>query len=144
MPTAQVYVNWGRLVAECAHPGCGDARVVEIGQRQMVCCVGKGTPGDQCPGHVSDVEWPADMPLVLAALDERTSEKRKNWFPGGHPLALAGGYPTGQTPDELRAETTAGEESDAQAVASKRAELLAQLRLLGSDDDIIRDLRKAI
>jgi hypothetical protein len=136
MPTAQVYVNWGRAIADC---WCGDARTVEIGQTQMTCCIGNG-----CPGHVSDLAWPGNMPAILAALAERTSNKRKNWFPPGHPLALAGGYPHGQAPDDLRAETAAGEEADAQMVADKRAQLIAQLRELGTDDEIVNDLRKEI
>ena len=131
MPTSQVYVNWGRLVAECL---CGDAREVGLGQRQMTCV----------DGHLSDLEWPDDMPAVLAALAERLADKRKNWFPHGHPVAVRGGLPHGQTPDELRAETAVGEAADAQAVADRRAALLAELRQLGTDDDIIRDLREAI
>jgi hypothetical protein len=134
MPTAGVYVNWGRLVADC---WCGDAREVEIGMTTMTCCVGHG-----CPGHVSELEWPHNMAAILAALDERLSSKRKNWFPSGHPLALAGNYPHGQTPDDLRAETDVGEEHDARMVAQQRDALVAQLRALGSTDDIIRALQK--
>lgn len=136
MPSAQVYVNWGRVVAECR---CGDARTVEIGQQTMTCCVGHG-----CPGHDSDLVWPNGMPAILAALAERLSDKRKNWFPPGHPVAAAGGYPSGQTPDELRAETAAGEAADAQAIAERRAALLDELRRLDAGEDHIRDLRKAI
>lgn len=136
MPTASVYVNHGNIVADC---WCGDARIVEPGSKTMTCCVGHG-----CPGHTSDLAWSDDLPAVLAVLDERTSAKRRNWFPPGHPLALAGGFPHGQTPDELRAEAAVGEEQDAQAVADRRASLVAQLRELGAVDDIIRDLREAI
>lgn len=132
-PQAQVYVNWGRMVAECGQPGCHDAREVEIGQKAMQCIL----------GHVNSLTWPQNMPAIMAALAERTSDKRKNWLPAGHPLARSGGLPAGETPDELRAETAAGEAADAQAVAARRIDLIAQLRELGSDDDIIRDLRKA-
>jgi hypothetical protein len=130
VPTAQVYVNHGNIVADCR---CGDARIVEPGQAVMICIA----------GHATELLWPANLPAVLAALSERLSDKRKNWFPRGHPLALLGNMPHGQTPDELRAETAVGEERDAQVVADRRAELLAQLRELGTDDDIIRDLRRA-
>lgn len=133
-PQAQVYVNWGRLVADCGWTGCRDAREVEIGQRTIRCVI----------EHVSDLAWPTDMPAILAALAERTSDKRKNWFPKGHPMARLGNFPAGQTPDELRAETAAGEKDDAQVLAEKRKGLIAQLRELGTDEDIIRDLRKAI
>lgn len=139
MPSTQVYVNWGRIVANCSAPGCNDAREVEPGQPGMQCCVGEG-----CPGHLSDLVWPDNMPQILAALAERVSDKRKNWFPAGHPLALAGGIPAGETPDELRAETAAGEAQDAQRVADKRAALITQLLQLGSGDDIINEIREQV
>lgn len=132
MPSTQVYVNWGRIVANC--PACNDAREVEPGQPGMQCCV----------GHLSDLVWPDNMPQILAALSERTSDKRKNWFPAGHPLALAGGIPAGETPDELRTETAAGEAQDAQQVADKRAALITQLLQLGSGDDIINEIREQV
>lgn len=135
-PTAQVYVNWGRTVAECP---CGDAREVAPGQAAMTCCV-----GPDCPGHIVTLVWADEMPAILAALSERTSDKRKNWFPAGHPLAVAAGFPHGQTADELRAETDAGEARDAEAVADKRAELIAQLRELGAVDELIDELRKEL
>jgi len=136
MANALVYINWGRMVADC---WCGDAREVELGQKTMTCCVGDG-----CPGHLNALVWSGNMAAILAALSERISAKRRNWFPTGHPLAVAGGFPHGQTPDELRAETAVGEEADARAVAERRAALLAELRQLGTADDIIRDLREAI
>jgi hypothetical protein len=103
----------------------------------MTCCVGNG-----CPGHLSDLVWPDNMPAILAALAERTSDKRKNWFPPGHPLAVAGGFPQGQTPDELRAEAAVGEEADAQSLADKRADVLAQIRDLNIPlDDVLAALK---
>ncbi len=134
MLTSQVYVNWGRTVANCPVPGCNDAREVELDQ-----------PGMQCAaGHLSELVWPGNMPQILAALAERLSDKRRNWFPAGHPLALLGGLPSGETPDELRAETAAGEAQDAQQVADKRAALITQLLELGSEDDIISEIREMI
>lgn len=132
---ALVYVNWGRLVAECDFPGCGDARVVDIGQPTMQCCVGDGRQGNQCPGHVSDLDWPADLPQVVTALNERTSDKRRNWFPQGHPVAVATGQPHGQSVAELQAEAEAGEAADAAFLAERRAELLGQMRDLGVTSD---------
>lgn len=124
---ALVYINWGRLVAECPSPGCGDARAVELGQRSATCCVGDGITS-RCPGHTFDLEWPENMAQILAALDERTAEKRKNWFPKGHPLAVATGQPHGQSARELREEAAAGEEADAQYLSDRRAQILAELR----------------
>jgi hypothetical protein len=117
---ALVYVNWGRLVIECEAPGCGDARGVEIGQKTETCV----------NGHVLDLEWPDNLPQILAALSERTSDKRKNWFPKNHPLAVATGQPHGQSVRELREEAVAGEEADAQTLADKRAFVLEQARAL--------------
>jgi hypothetical protein len=136
MPTSQVYVNWGRIVAEC---WCGDARVVEIGQQTMTCCI-----SPSCPGHTNDLEWPDNLPAIVTALSERLSEKRKNWFPPGHPFAIAGGYPTGQTPDELRAETATGEAADAQVIAERRAALLEELQRLDAEAAAIDDFRRMV
>lgn len=136
-----VYVNWGRLVAECASPGCGDARAVELGQRSATCCVGDGITS-RCPGHPFELVWPPNMAQILAALDERTAEKRKNWFPKGHPFAVATGQPHGQTVRELREEAEAGEASDAEHLADRRSQILAELR--ESDiplEDILAALR---
>lgn len=119
---APVYVNWGRLVSDCI---CGDAREVELGQEQMTCV----------DGHPSDLAWPPDAAQILAALAERLSDKRKNWFPRNHPLALAAGLPHGQTPAELRAETAVGETADAQMLADRKAVLVAQMREFGLDVD---------
>lgn len=136
-PQSQVYVNWGRLIAECGYPGCGDAREVEPGQTTVTCCVGPG-----CPGHTSELVWADSIPAVLAALDERLSDKRKNWFPAGHPLALAGGFPQNQTVDELRAETAAGEQRDADAVDDRRTAVIAQLVELGVGQELINEIRE--
>lgn len=117
-----VYVNWGRLIADCR---CGDAREVEIGQRQMTCV----------DGHVSALVWPPNTPQIMAALNERTSDKRKNWFPRNHPLALVGGLPHGQSVRDLQEETEQGEAADAAMLADRRADLLGQLKELGVTPD---------
>lgn len=122
MPTALVYINWGRFVCECI---CGDARVVEIGQKTMTCV----------NGHTSDLVWPDGIAQILAALGERTSEKRRNWFPKDHPVAVATGQPHGQSVRELKAEAEAGEAADAAGLADRRAQLLAQMRDLGVTPD---------
>jgi hypothetical protein len=121
-----VYINWGRFVADCPAPGCGDAREVEPGQKTMTCCV-----GENCPGHTSDLGWPTGVPQVMAALQERISEKRRNWFPDGHPFAVAAGLPHGQSVAELRQETERGEAEDADMLARRRSELLGQMKKLG-------------
>lgn len=117
---APVYINYGRFVADCPQAGCSDAIAVEPGQKL----------GHDVLGHQLDLVWPDNGPQVMAVLAERTSDKRKNWFPAGHPFAVAAGLPHGQSPDELRAEAAAGETADAQQLADKRAAVLAQARAL--------------
>jgi hypothetical protein len=94
--TAVVYVSWGRVVADCF---CGDARELKLGQKTMTCCV-----NEKCPGHVSKLVWPDDMAEILAALNERTDDRNRTWFPKNHPLALSNSLPHGQTAAELREE----------------------------------------
>lgn len=94
----QVYVNWGRLVADCGRPECSDARTVEPGQAAMVCVM----------GHQSALLWDDALPNVVAELSERGEERRRNWFPRGHPLATTTGQPHGQSLSELRDEHAAG------------------------------------
>lgn len=120
MKTA-VYINYGRFVVDCSHPDCTDARLVEPGQKSATCAT----------GHRCDLDWPDKAPQVMAALQERLSEKRRNWFPKDHPLAAAIGAPHGQSIRELRAEAVEGEASDAAALAEHRTQLLAQMRDLG-------------
>lgn len=115
---ALVYVNWARTVAECPSPGCGDARGVEPGETATTCA----------HGHAFELEWPGNMPQILAALNERTADKRKNWFPAGHPFAVATGQPHGQSVRQLREEAEAGEASDAEHLSDRRAQILAELR----------------
>lgn len=118
MTVVPVYINWGQFVADCP---CGDARHVQPGDRSMRCV----------DGHQNDLEWQDDAPRVMAALGERVSTKRRNWFPRNHPLAVAAGWPHGQTVDEIRAETQFGEAADAADLATRRTHLLAQMRALG-------------
>lgn len=119
MRKALVYINWGRLVADCPEPHCTDAREVEIGDVSMTCAA----------GHPAELEWAEGIAPVLAVLAERTSPKRKNWFPPGHPLAVLAEQPHGQTVRELREEAEAGEAADAQHLADRRAQILEQVRV---------------
>lgn len=117
-----VYINWSRFVVDCP---CGDAREVEPGQRTVTCV----------DGHLLELQWPGNAPQIMAVLGERIAVKRRNWFPKNHPLALALGQPHGQTLDEVRAETEAGEAADAGALADRRVALLAQLKDAGVTPD---------
>jgi hypothetical protein len=88
------YLNWGRWVAECAAPDCHDAMRLTPGDVSMRCV----------RGHVTAVQWPGNAPAIADAVANR-AEKNRNWFPEGHPLATAVGWPTGQTVEDLHEET---------------------------------------
>ncbi|MEU4772972.1 hypothetical protein [Micromonospora sp. NPDC023644] len=115
---AQVYINWGRMVVECPHDGCLDAREVQPGQASEVCAA----------GHPLTVQWPDDIAQILAVLGERPQERTRNWFPQGHSAALRSGQPHGQTVTELREEARAQEEASVDRAEQARA-LLAGLGL---------------
>ena len=96
---ARVYINFGRLVADCPLD-CGGAVMVQPKQSTFFC---QGAGG--C-GHMAPLDWPSDIDELVEALAGRLP-KHRNWFPAGHPLALRAGCPHGQTPAELREETAA-------------------------------------
>lgn len=120
----QVYINWGRLVADCP---CGDAREVKIGDTAMRCD----------GGHVNELVWADEIPRALAALEERTADRRRNWFPRDHPYAVRTGQPHGQSVRALREEAAAGEEADAQHLAEQRARILAEVRAANIPIDVV-------
>ncbi|MFF3867346.1 hypothetical protein [Micromonospora sp. NPDC001898] len=115
---AQVYINWGRFVIDCPHSDCHDAREVTPGQQAEVCAA----------GHLLVVQWPPDAAQIHAALAERPQERTRNWFPQDHPVALQGGQPHGQSPDDLRDEARQREEAALDRAEQARA-LLAGLGL---------------
>lgn len=117
-----VYVNWGRFIAECQ---CGSATEVHPGRREALCV-------QDPPGHLMSLVWPDGIEGVMTVLGERTSEKRRNWFPADHPVALRLGQPHGETVDDLRHEAEAGETADAERIAERRAYLLAELGKIGA------------
>jgi hypothetical protein len=92
------YYNHGRWVVDCPHDGCTSALAIESGGG--VTCA---APPAGC-GRRYQVEWPPDAAAIERVLAVRP-EQNRNWFPEGHPLAEAVGWPTGQTPDDLQEET---------------------------------------
>lgn len=114
MAESIVYINWGRFIAECA---CGDAREVTPGQTSDTCF----------NGHPLTLVWPDGIESVVTALAGR-EERRRNWFPAGHPVAVATGQPNGETPAELADEQAAFEQQEA---ADKTAQVAAALADLG-------------
>lgn len=92
--SVQAYVNYGRWVADCPRPYCGNA--IELKPRQGIFeCVGKGS----C-GMVASVEWPGNAQEIWDALSKRPVPSTRNWQPAGHRYGDMG-YVCGQTPQEL-------------------------------------------
>ena len=115
MTDAQVYINWGRFVADCPKPGCSGALMVQPGETGMQCTY--------C-GTLALLVWPVDGPQLMAALADR-AEKHRNWYPADFARPLPLGTVTGQTADDLQAETAAHEDAPEYALVSLN-ELLAQ------------------
>jgi hypothetical protein len=118
MADSMVYINWGRFVAEC---GCGDAREVHPGQTSETCV----------NGHTLTLVWSGDTAAAMTALSERVEERRRNWFPEGHPVAVATGQPNGESPTDLLAEQAAYEETQ----VDRTAQVVAAVQALGLDFD---------
>jgi len=67
------YCNHGRWVAECGTTYCHEAHLVQPGD-SFVC--------RNCGVDHGLVEFPADLPLIDAALSRRIVPETRNWIPG--------------------------------------------------------------
>lgn len=97
---AVAYMNWGRWISDCPREDCSYAFKLEPGQEMYVC---RTRQGEGC-GAEAPIEWPPDAAEIEAELQRRPVTSTRNWYPPGHPLAVATGNPDGQTVDDLRAE----------------------------------------
>lgn len=127
---AQPYINWGRFVVDCPVEGCHDARQVDPGQSTDNCA----------KGHPISIEWPKGAAQVMAVLAERPDEQHRNWFPDGHPFAVATGQPHGQSVAELRAEANRG----TILAADKADQVRAAIAALGLEFDPATGLVKGL
>lgn len=91
-PLAYAYANQARWIADCPRPYCGSAERLTAWQPQFAC--------SRC-GATTPLEWPPDAREISAVLAARGAPQWQNWFPAGHPLALAAGCPHGQTVTDL-------------------------------------------
>lgn len=133
IPTSQAYLNHGRWVADCPVPGCKDALALYPQHPQTGQLSPTPVYEQTCVnGHRFRLDAPPDdmRARIEVALAERLSHTRRNWFPKDHPMALAYGYPHGQSVDDLKRESAVGEQGDAADIATKRAEALAYVRSL--------------
>lgn len=127
---AQVYINWGRFVVDCPTEDCHDAREVEPGQQSEVCAA----------GHPITLDWPTEAARMMTALADRPANRNRNWFPDGHPIAVATGQPHGQTVAELKAEA----KQHADTAADKREQVAAAIAGLGLEFDPATGLVKGL
>lgn len=101
--TARAYINHGRWVADCPRDLCTYAFELAPEQATYVC---RTRQGKGC-GMEAPIEWPPNADEIWAELERRPVESVRNWFPSGHPLAVAAGLPHGQTVADLAAEFAA-------------------------------------
>ena len=125
MTDAQVYINWGRFVADCPKPGCTGALMVQPGETGMQCTY--------C-GTLALLVWPADGPQLMAALADR-AEKHRNWYPADFGRPLPVGTATGQTADDLQAETQAYLDRPAEPASDDRTTMNQMLARFGVELD---------
>lgn len=94
---SQVYVNWGRVVADCPY-GCGTAYRIEYGTEAMRC------DGDGGCGQSFSLIIPDNLEAIMRELVKRPLPNTRNWFPDGHKMALENHLPHGQSVADLAAE----------------------------------------
>lgn len=100
---SMVYINYGRVVFDC--PGeCGNAYRYEYGATSQSC-----NGPDGCGVEVS-LLVPNNLAELFQELAKRPVTKTRNWYPEGHPLAVRGNLPMGQTTSDLSAEFELGRE----------------------------------
>jgi hypothetical protein len=133
MMTSLAYLNYGRWVADCPVDGCSDARALHPEDRY-------GNPSPQpvpdtvcAAGHPYHIETPPAQhrDRLEQAVSERPLIQDRGWYPKGHGWAELNGYPTGQSVDDLRAESSEVASVRAQQRAEKDRRLREALSSLG-------------
>jgi hypothetical protein len=102
---ALVYVNHGRVIMDCPY-GCGNAYKYRRGQASQKCTGPGGCNYDF--GILVD----SSLPEICQELAKRPNPVNRNWFPEGHPLAVRGGLPMGQSVADLAQEFEMEREAD--------------------------------
>lgn len=92
---ARARVNHGRWIADCPRQGCANAEALEPKQMDYAC--------SNCM-LVAKVEWPRNPDGISEALGRRPIPQNQNWYPKGHPEAVALGIAHGETVKQLLAE----------------------------------------
>lgn len=92
-----VYINHGRVIVDCPY-GCGNAYLYLPGQTSRMC----DGPGG-CSYEFATVP-PSNLVELVHELARRPQKANRNWFPEGHPLAVRGNIPMGQSVGDLAVE----------------------------------------
>ncbi len=95
---ALAFCSDGLWKACCPRPHCGNAEALCAWQSWFACS------NKWCRAQ-APVEWPPDLVAISEVLYARGNPEWMNWFPLGHPVAVAGNCPHGQTVADLQAET---------------------------------------
>jgi len=90
-----VVIHHGMTIVHCPRGACENAQLVDPGETAFHCV--------NCR-YVAPVEWPDDYDRIAAELDRRPVPETRNWYPAGHPKAIAWGIPDGQSVADLRRE----------------------------------------
>lgn len=111
---AWAYIYHGDWVANCPQPDCGNVQFVcelPLSQRskpriwgdrmdRFVCgYCGHGPTAVQFPSDDAGSPWYSYG--LEEAVDRRPIPHTRNWYPEGHPTAVAWGIPDGQTVEDL-------------------------------------------
>lgn len=107
---ARAYVYAGDWVADCPR-GCGNVEhLYQAASRIPGVPRTVRVPSFRCSycklgdAETVPVEWPDNMPDIMAVLMLRPIPHTRNWYPHGHETAVRCRIPHGQSVDELRAE----------------------------------------
>lgn len=77
-PEAVAFIDWGRWVADCPHPGCTNAKLITPGQDMYVCDAPPDNKG-ACL-RSAPIVWPDAPGAILAGLSGRP-ESQQSWRP---------------------------------------------------------------
>lgn len=127
MAEALAYYNYSRWVADCPHPKCNDARLVNPDRLEDVCA----------HGHPMTIVMPSarQAAQIEEVLAERAMDADRAWYPAGHVRAKMAGQPVGQSVAELREENAKVAELRTRQSQDRKAQLAALLAEHGVDVD---------
>jgi hypothetical protein len=109
---ALVVLYHGMTVAHCPRRACANVELITDDPLVFTREFYRPADGKSWPAmfhcsncrYVGPLEWPDDYDKLTAELERRPVPETRNWYPAGHPFAVAAGVPTGQSVRDLKAE----------------------------------------